>query len=831
MAEVDALQARVEHLQKVVKNLRAENAILQSDQTGNGLSLEPKQNRGESSSHAHFPAVYHGSVSCRLPPLREADSNGAHNGQNEDTSQLVDDIANIFSELKLTKSGEMSWFGPSSNLNLDDAAITSNNEKESNAHQSEDIADKPIWDKHNDPNGCNRSDDLFSQQDVDLMTGFEADSSLGVSLEPKDTLAREDPHYETSVKDHLLSLYWTWQHGFFVLVTKNLFVADLDRARSQNATNRRSKFYSPLLLYALLAHAAPLSRKLDVESGENSSKTSGDRYSKRAKRLLETEIEYPSITTVQALALMGSREAGCGRNGLGWLYSGMSFRMALDLGLHLSCDELVKSGQITQDEADSRLRTFWGCYAYDKSWSAYLGKPESIPAHLIEDVPWPTISAEEENELWVPYGEETTPSLSARDPMQAYPSSTTRQIIAIQGILGSIVRNLYSASGKGQRPNYSDMITKLHCELLAWLRELPSDLKVRNHGFSASHLLPHVLVMHILYHTATILLFRPFISQMRSDCLPASFDPLGTCTNSAVKIVTLVKSYKRDYSLQFCHNMAVHGLFTASTIHLVNVVSKIASYEHSARQHLFRSIELMREMGDTWQSACRCLQVIWSLMEKHAINIRQAAVSDRAQPSLNTMSLDEDDYPNNLNLDYTYESRSRQQLMDSMPSLPQLIAPDDCDLSGYGQMSQSIWRNLDGIQDQSWNSAPGTLNFEPRSYQNLSSVAMQMNEPNENESFTQPEFDMSIFDTTGVGANTSEVLDMNQWNTTNIPSVKMNSPDADLTGSFFNNLTAFGDDVTHQNTLDHASLDAQLSFLLSGVTDEPTATNINDYIQ
>lgn len=44
----------------------------------------------------------------------------------------------------------------------------------------------------------------------------------------------------------------------------------------------------------------------------------------------------------------------------------MSFRMALDLGLHLSCNELAKSGRMSQEEADARMITFWGCYLYDK---------------------------------------------------------------------------------------------------------------------------------------------------------------------------------------------------------------------------------------------------------------------------------------------------------------------------------------------------------------------------------------------------------------------------------------------------------------------------------
>ena len=139
---------------------------------------------------------------------------------------------------------------------------------------------------------------------------------------------------------------------------------------------------------------------------------------------------------------MGSREAGCGRDvGLGWLYSGMSFRMALDLGLHLRCDELVKNGRISQEEADARVTTFWGCYLFDKGWSAYLGRPESMPAHLVERTPRPALKAEEEFAFWTPYGDEPMPG----EPMVAHTMSTSRQIVAIAEILGSVIRNLYVA--------------------------------------------------------------------------------------------------------------------------------------------------------------------------------------------------------------------------------------------------------------------------------------------------------------------------------------------------------------------------------------------------
>ncbi len=51
---------------------------------------------------------------------------------------------------------------------------------------------------------------------------------------------------------------------------------------------------------------------------------------------------------------MSVREAGCGREAKGWVYSGMSFRMAQDMGLNLDTGALPK-GSIKR--AGSRCET------------------------------------------------------------------------------------------------------------------------------------------------------------------------------------------------------------------------------------------------------------------------------------------------------------------------------------------------------------------------------------------------------------------------------------------------------------------------------------------
>ncbi|KAI9641646.1 hypothetical protein NHQ30_009500 [Ciborinia camelliae] len=61
-----------------------------------------------------------------------------------------------------------------------------------------------------------------------------------------------------------------------------------------------------------------------------------DMFSSRAQELLYgSALESPYLTTLQALILLGHREIGHGKTSKGRLFSGMAFRIAHEMGLHL----------------------------------------------------------------------------------------------------------------------------------------------------------------------------------------------------------------------------------------------------------------------------------------------------------------------------------------------------------------------------------------------------------------------------------------------------------------------------------------------------------------
>ena len=167
------------------------------------------------------------------------------------------------------------------------------------------------------------------------------------------------------------------------------------------------------------------------------------------------------------------------------------------------------------------------------------------------------------------------------------------------------------------------------------------------------------------------------------------------------------------------------------------------------------------------------------------------------------MTFDEDDYPYNTNMDYTYESRSKQQYMHSMPNLPQFLSHTDiANYSGPSQAPQALRGRSDKTQDHGWNLAPGTLTFEADFDQQLPSMVLRENGSDQNSSYIYPDFDMSIFDTIGVGTNTNGVFDFNHLDDTAVSSFNIMGPGEASEGSWLNPPILPEDGISQGKTTD-----------------------------
>lgn len=166
---------------------------------------------------------------------------------------------------------------------------------------------------------------------------------------------------------HLMTMYFTYHYPFFTTLSRDLFNKQFMEGK-QDDDPARTEYCTSLLVNVMLALGCHFTTDPRARSDPSDPATAGNHFFKEAKRLIyeNDEHETPNLATVQALALMSVREAGCGRESKGWLYSGMSFRMAMDLGLHLDPGTLTESDTLSEEVEDARRITFWGCFLFDK---------------------------------------------------------------------------------------------------------------------------------------------------------------------------------------------------------------------------------------------------------------------------------------------------------------------------------------------------------------------------------------------------------------------------------------------------------------------------------
>jgi hypothetical protein len=113
------------------------------------------------------------------------------------------------------------------------------------------------------------------------------------------------------------------------------------------------QYYSEFLLTVICAHAA----KYQDGGCEQFLLV-------RVRRLLGEAIQQPSsIPTVQALLQLSAREIAIGAISQAWVYSGIAFRMASDLGLQHNGPYIRGLGPV---DLEIRRRLFWSCYFWDK---------------------------------------------------------------------------------------------------------------------------------------------------------------------------------------------------------------------------------------------------------------------------------------------------------------------------------------------------------------------------------------------------------------------------------------------------------------------------------
>ncbi|KAK5730631.1 hypothetical protein LTR15_000568 [Elasticomyces elasticus] len=163
----------------------------------------------------------------------------------------------------------------------------------------------------------------------------------------------------------LLDSHWVWVQPLFNFIYRPAFTRDLK-------TN--GPYCSILLLNAILSHSVRWC-KADPGLASMLAPFEDGAYFGRLVRagLMDAVQDGPtSIPTIQTLLLLSAQECGRGNLTQAWLYSGMAFRLAEDIGVVF--DGRKYGVQLSTEDIEIRNRLFWSCYFWDKLIALYLGR-------------------------------------------------------------------------------------------------------------------------------------------------------------------------------------------------------------------------------------------------------------------------------------------------------------------------------------------------------------------------------------------------------------------------------------------------------------------------
>lgn len=149
----------------------------------------------------------------------------------------------------------------------------------------------------------------------------------------------------------LMGVFFDQQYYFHMCLYREYFLRDYKAGGGP--------YYSDLLMYAICAMGA-------LASPDETVRDLSDVFSNRAQELLYgSALDSPDLTTLQALLLLGHRDIGRGKSSRGWVFTGMAFRLAQGMGLHLDPSHW-QTPHDSDIEREISRRAYWAAFIADK---------------------------------------------------------------------------------------------------------------------------------------------------------------------------------------------------------------------------------------------------------------------------------------------------------------------------------------------------------------------------------------------------------------------------------------------------------------------------------
>ncbi|KAL4761579.1 Zn(II)2Cys6 transcription factor [Aspergillus foveolatus] len=383
------------------------------------------------------------------------------------------------------------------------------------------------------------------------------------------------------IQDHLIGLYFTWEHPWFSVVDERLFREDMSSG---------GRYWSPLLHFSILALGSRFTDRVDVRLDPSDPNTAGKLFLEHAKNFLGKEMETPSLTTIQALVILGMFYIATGADAAGWLHHGMANRLCLDMGLNLDPAGFQEMNILSHREIQLRRQIYWSLYFHDKLSSNYTGR---ICSMLTSQG---AVKAPEDDEV-----------MDTNSPAQKEFKQLRRAIIGISQIQERIILSLWAPKPLLKEHQRSSFLHSCLLDLRSWFYDLPTELRINR---PTPNTYPQAYTLHMVYHTTRILLAKPYITRKQPETDREAVNIASTASRESARAICLTaQKYRHVFGgFQKSPITATHCTLSAALVLLAEVeveakTSLVSPAIASLKNKLNFCLTVLDELSNSWSPA------------------------------------------------------------------------------------------------------------------------------------------------------------------------------------------------------------------------------------